>query len=455
MGGMEQDAGGRCGGAVFNRRRSRTQISQAREEVMSHFRKLLVLLVFPLFPVPSFCQQALTWEQLRDKFEAANPTLKVAQINIEESRANEMTAYLRPNPSLGVLADGTQLVPYQGVWQPLAGTDYSPSVSYLHERRHKRELRLESAKKATDIAASQFRDQDRTLLSTLRSAFVLTLQLKAILALAKANLEYYDKVLSISREQFRVGGIAKIDLDRLELQRVQYESDLESARVALVDAKIQVLMLLNDRMPAKQFDVAGPFDSSDQLPSPDELHRMALDTRPDLKAAIQAVDKAKTDHQLAVSNGSTDPTFSVWYTYNPSFNNPYDKHTIGMSINIPLRIFDRNQGEKARTLLDIGLNERQRDAAEAQVFSDVDTAYANVESNINLLRPYKEKYLAQAVRVRDTVTYSYQRGAASLLDFLNAESDYRSVQVNYLTLVGAYLTSVAELNEAVGREVIP
>src|SRR5271157_1013885 len=399
---------------------------------MSHFRKLLVLLAFPLFPVPSFCQQALTWEQVREKFEAANPTLKAAQINIDESRANEITAHLRPNPSFNMLADGTQLVPYQGVWKPLAGTDYSPGVSYLHERQHKRELRLESAKKATDIATSQFRDQDRTLLSTLRSAFVLTLQQKAILALAKANLDYYDHVLSISRERFRVGDMAKIDLDRLELQRV-----------------------LNDRTPADKFDVTGPFDFSDQIPSPDELRRIALATRPDLKAAIQAVDKAKTDHKLAVSNGSTDPTFGVWYTYNPSFNNPYDKHTIGGSINIPLRIFDRNQGEKARTLLDIGLNERQRDAAEAQVFSDVDTAYANVESNIILLRPYKEKYLAQAVRVRDTVTYSYQRGAASLLDFLNAESDYRSVQVNYLTLIGAYLTAVAQLNEAVGRETIP
>ncbi|HME01007.1 MAG TPA: TolC family protein [Terriglobia bacterium] len=419
------------------------------------FLALLAGAAVSLLPVPSFCQQALTWEQVRDKFEAVNPTLKAAQINIDESRANEVTAYLRPNPDLGVLADGTQLVPHQGVWQPLVGTDYSPNVSYLHERRHKRELRLESAKKATDVATSQFRDQDRTLLSTLRSAFVLTLQQKALLALAKANLDYYDKVLSISRERFRVGDMAKIDLDRLELQRVQYESDLESAKVALETAKIQVLMLLNDRTPADHFDVTGPFDSSDQLPSPDELHRIALDTRPDLKAAIQAVDKAKTDHQLAISNGSTDPTYSVWYTYNPSFNNPYDQHTIGFSVNIPLRIFDRNQGEKARTLLDIGLNERQRDAAEAQVFSDVDTAYANVESNINLLRPYKEKYLAQAVRVRDTVTYSFQRGAASLLDFLNAESDYRSVQVNYLTLIGAYLTAVAQLNEAVGRETIP
>src|ERR1700722_19850566 len=127
---------------------------------MSHFRKLLFLLAFPLFPVASYCQRALTWEQVRDKFEAVNPTLKAAQINIEESRDNEVTAYLRPNPSLSVLADGTQLVPHQGVWQPIAGTDVSPNVSYLHERRHKRELRLEAAKNATDIAGSQFKDQD-------------------------------------------------------------------------------------------------------------------------------------------------------------------------------------------------------------------------------------------------------------------------------------------------------
>jgi len=422
---------------------------------MSPFRKVLAIAAFLLLPVESFCQQALTWEQVRDKFETTNPTLKAAQINVAESRANEITAYLRPNPSFNFAMDGTQLIPYQGVWQPLVGTLYEPGVSYLHERQHKRELRRESAQKATGIATSQYRDQDRTLLFTLRSAFVQVLQQKAILALAKANLEYYDHVLTISRERFRVGGMAKVDLDRLELQRVQYESDLESAKVALQTAKIQLLMLLNDRTPTEAFDVAGPFEFSEQIPAREELRRTALDNRPDLKAAFQSVDKAKTDHKLAVANGSTDPTFDAWYTYNPSFNNPYDKHTIGFSVNIPLRIFDRNQGEKARTLLDIGLNERQRDAAEAQVFSDVDTAYANLESNIILLRPYKEKYLAQAVRVRDTVTYSFQRGAASLLDFLSAESDYRSVQQNYLTLIGAYLTAAAQLNEAVGHEAVP
>jgi len=213
-------------------------------------------------------------------------------------------------------------------------------------------------------------------------------------------------------------------------------------------------MLLNDRTPIEQFEVTGPFDFSEQLLPRDEFRKIALDTRPDLKAAVEAVDKAQTDHKLAVANGSTDPTLGAWYTHNSSNNNPFGVNTLGVSVGIPLRIFDRNQGEKLRTQLDITRNERLRDAAEAQVFSDVDSGYATLDSTVILLKPYKAKYLQQSVRVRDTIYYSYQHGAASLLDFLNAESDYRAVQLNYVNLIGSYLTAAAQLNLAVGREVI-
>ena len=166
------------------------------------------------------------------------------------------------------------------------------------------------------------------------------------------------------------------------------------------------------------------------------------------------MEKATSDYKLAGANGSTDPTFSSWYSYNPSFNNPNAHQTLGASISIPLRMFDRNQGEKLRTQLDIKRNERLRDAAEAQVLSDVDSGYATLASTVSLLQPYKAKYLQQSVRVRDTISYSYQQGAASLLDFLNAESDYRTVQRSYVSLVGSYLTAAAQLNLAIGREVI-
>lgn len=422
-------------------------------------KRLLRRLWFGLFLVAvsarSGCaQKALTWQEVRDKFEAANPTLGAGQIGIDESRAEEISAYLRPNPNLAVSIDGLQITPSQGVWRPLAGLTETPNFSYLHERRHKRELRLESAQGATKITVSEQSDLERTLLFNLRSAFVQTLQQKAVLDLAQENLSYYDHVLDVNRERYKAGAIAQVDLDRLELQRVQYESDVQTAIVNLRTAKIQLLTLLDDRTPVEQFDITGLFDFSRQIPPLDDLRQIALNTRPDLRAALQSVDKAKTDYRLAIANGSTDPTFGVWWTHNASFNNPFAHETLGASVSIPLRIFDRNQGEKLRTKLDINRNDRLMEAARAQVFSDVDSAHATVTSTVVLLQPYKERYLQQASRVRDTIAFSYEHGAASLLDFLNAQADYRAVQVSYLNLVGAYLVAASQLNMAVGREVL-
>ncbi len=416
-----------------------------------------VLHFAPFFAVCmcSQAQQPLTWQDVRDRFEANNPTLLADRVSVDQSKAQEITAYLRPNPTFTLSTDGTQITRYQGVWKPFTGTMLSTGFSYLHERQRKRELRLESAQKGTLIAQSSHADLERTLLFNLRSAFVSTLQAKAVLQLAKDNLAYYDHVLDISRTRLKGGDIAQIDLDRLELQRVQYESDLQAAEENLEDSKIQLLTLLNDRTPIEQFDLTGPFEFTDQLLSRHDARKIALDTRPDLKAAVEAIDKANTDHKLAIANGSTDPTLSAWYSYNPSFNNPFAHDTLGLSVNIPLRIFDRNQGEKLRTQLDITRNEKLHDAAEAGVLSDVDSSYAIVESNLSLLRPYKDKYLQQSVRVRDTISFSYQNGGTSLLDFLNAQTEYRSVQLNYVNLVGSYLISAAQLNMAVGREVLP
>ena len=392
---------------------------------------------------------ALTWQDIQAKFQAANPSLLAGQIGIDESRAQEISAYLRPNPNLAVLLD--QIAPFD------SGPDHGPfayllpsaTVSYLHERRHKRELRLENAQDATRIAVSNQEDLVRNLLFNLRQAFVQTLQEKAVLALAKENLDYYDHLLDVNRDRYKAGDIAHVDLDRLELQRVQYESDFQTAAVNLRTAKIQLLMLLNDRTPVEQFDVTGPFDFSPQILPLDQARQTALDTRPDLRAALQSVEQAEAARRLAVANGSTDPTIAVDVGRNP----PIDAY-IGLSVSVPLRIFDRNQGEKLRTKLDIDKNQRQLEVARAKVFSDVDSAYATILSSVALLQPYKDHYLEQASRVRDTISFSYEHGAASLLDLLNAQQDYRGVQLSYLNLIAAYLQAAGQLNLAVGREVI-
>lgn len=395
-------------------------------------------------------QKVLTWEEAKREFRASNPSLRAAQIEVQESRAGEITAYLRPNPDLTISVDQLNLVSSESVYRPFASALPFISSTYLIERRHKRELRLESAKAGTTVAISSLQDQERSLLFDLRNAFVLVMQNKAVLAVARDSLAYYDRILELSRDRLRAGDIARVDLDRMELQRVQFETDVQSAWVNLRTAKIQLRQLLNDRTPVDQFDVDGQFDFTVFANSLDECRQAALENRPDLRAASQAVDKAKIDHRLAVANGSTDPVIGWDLARDPPL-----RAFVGVSVTIPLRIFDRNQGEKARTQLDIGRQQRIVDATRIEVLSDVDSAYETIQSDLVLLKPYKSRYLQQAANVRETISFSYQSGGASLLEFLEAQLDYRNIRLNYLNLVGAYLMAANQLNFAVGREILP
>ncbi|MEI9971988.1 MAG: TolC family protein [Ignavibacteriota bacterium] len=221
----------------------------------------------------------LTWQQVRTKFDAANPTLRAGQINIDENKAAEITAFLRPNPNFGLGLD--QLQPFTGnPYRPLTGAFPLITFNYLHERDHKRELRRDSAEEATAISVSQQADLVRTMVFSLRSAFVSTLQAKAILKLAKDNLEYFDKELAISRDRLAAGDIAQLDMKRLDLQRVQYESDYQTALVNLRTAKIQLLQLLFDRTPVDQFDVTGAFEFAERVIPLEEFRNLAMDARP-------------------------------------------------------------------------------------------------------------------------------------------------------------------------------
>ncbi len=392
--------------------------------------------------------RALTWQDTQAQFRANNPTLLAGQTTIDESRADEITAYLRPNPTLNFGADDLAILTYHP-FQPVANLIPSGSVDYLHEREHKRELRLASAQGATSIAVSGQADLERNLMFNLRDAFVRVLQAKAVREVARENLDYYDKEIAINRTRFQAGGMARVDFQRVELQRVQYQSDLETSEVNLRTAKIDLLALLRDKTPIDRFDVTETFDFADSTTSLEDLQKIALNTRPDLKEAERSLDKARTDHQLAIANGSSDPTFS----FDVARQVPVEAY-VGFAVSFPLRIFDKNQGEKLRTQIDIGRNEKLQDAAEIGVLHDVDSAYATLESTLQLLRPYKATYLQEAKDVRETITFSYLHGAASLLDFLDAQKEYRDTEVNYLNLVGAYLSAANQVNFAVGREVI-
>ncbi len=403
-------------------------------------------------------QTAMTWSEVLQRFEADNPALKAAKAAVEESKANEVTAYLRPNPDMTAGVDqinpfANQPPPYGSgayTYRPLEYAFPSLAFNYLHERQHKRELRRDSARETTAITQSQYADQERGLVFALRSAFVQVLQAKAVLENARENLSYWDQELKVNRDRYKAGDMAMLDLNRLELQRVQFETDLQTALVNLRTSKIQLLTLLNEQIPLDRFDIRGDYDFHVELKPLAEYRSTALDKRPDLLAAIQGVELAKINHRLANANGSTDPTFGLDFGRAP----PIPAY-MGVSLSIPLRIFDRNQGEKERTQLDIGRSQQLQDAARAQVFSDVDSAYWTLVQAIALLTPYKTKYLPMSKDIRDRMAFSYQNGGASLLDFLDAEKAYRNTRLAYLNLIGSYLAAAAQMNMAVGTEVIP
>lgn len=393
----------------------------------------------------------LTWQETVDRFKASNPTLLAGQITIQEAQADEITAYLRPNPTLGLALDQVTAFSANPNYRPLGYSYPYGTLDYLHEREHKRELRLQSARGATRLAVDEQDDLTRNLLFNLRDAFVRLLLAKSIESVANETLRFYDREIEINRERLDAGAIAKVDFQRVELQRIQFQSDVLTSQVNVRTAKLDLLMMMRERsIPVDQFDIDGAFDFSEPISSVDELRRLAFESRPDFKQAVDAIDKAKTDHTLAIANGSTDPVFGLIVSHQPPPLNTY----VGVSVSIPLRIFDRNQGEKARTQVDISRNERMRDATESSVSRDVDSSFATLQNALALLRPYKSKYLQEAVEIRSTVSFAYEHGAASLIDFLDAQNQYRITQVNYLNLVGTYLAAANQVNLAVGQEVI-
>lgn len=392
---------------------------------------------------------ALNWQETQDRFRANNPTLSAGREGIQEAHAEEITAYLRPNP--GVTFGWDQLTPFNAnPYRPIAQSYAFWSLDYLHEREHKRELRLASAKLATKIEASSQSDLERNLLFNLRDAFVRVLLAKAVLRVGTETLDFYDKQIAINRDRLSAGAIAKVDFERVEIQRAQFEADVQTARVNLRTAKIDLLALLHEPTAPDDFDVREEFEYREPAASLEELRRAAIAERPDLREAQQALEKARTDHQLSIANGASDPTFAVDVSHQPAPLNTY----VGLSVTFPLRVFDRNQGEKLRTAFDIGRNEKLQEATETSVFHDVDAAYATLENTLVLLRPYKSKYLQEADEIRATISFAFEHGAGSLLDFIDAQREYRNTQLTYLNLVGAYFSAANQVNFSVGREVI-
>jgi cobalt-zinc-cadmium efflux system outer membrane protein len=419
------------------------------------FRRLgpCVVATFYMFALPLAAQGPvrITLDDAIQMALAHNHALQAQRSTIDESRAQEITANLRPNPVLTVDA---QFLP---IFNPSEfSADYlnetaqfDAGIGYLFERGKKRQHRLQAAQDQTAVTRSTVADNERTLIFNVASQFVDVLLAESTLDLAQTDLKSFQQTVDIGQEQYRAGAISEGDLLKIQLQLLTFQMDVSSAQLSRVQALTSLRQFVGYESVPDGYDVAGDLAGAPLALNKEDLQAMALRQRPDYIAAVQGVTAAQSQYGLAKANGKRDVTLTFDYD-----------HVSGTSagsafFNMDLPIFNRNQGEIARTNFTITQAREQEKEASETVLSDVENAYDNLQTNGEVIRLYETGYLDQATQSRDISKFAYEHGAASLLDFLDAERSYRAIELAYRQALAAYMMAMEQLREAVGSRKLP
>jgi len=382
---------------------------------------------------------------------AHNHALRAARTQIQQSRAEEITASLRPNP----------VFTYDDLFLPIFSphsfntstldniTEFDAGLSYTIERGHKRQARIRAARDQTAVTRSQVSDNERTLTFTAAQQFINVLLAKSNLDLAKQDLASFQETVDISEARYKAGVISEGDLLKIKLQMLQFQTDVSSAELNLVQARTSLRGLLGYDAAPESYDVVGDLAYAPLHGNKEDLQATALGLRPDLRAAEQEVTAAQSQYELARANGKRDLTTALDYSHVSALN------SASMLFNIEIPIFNRNQGEIARTRYAIDQSQENRTATQETVLTDVSTAYEAAKEGETVVKLYQSGYLKQAQDSRDISEYAYRRGAASLLDFLDAERSYRATQLAYRQSLASYMLALEQLREAVGTRTLP
>jgi cobalt-zinc-cadmium efflux system outer membrane protein len=419
-----------------------------------YFRIIALAAIFFLLLVVAGSGQNTTLislDQAVDLALAHNHSIKATRTLILQNQAQEITANLRPNPTLG--AD-SQFVPFFSP-QDFSGENlddtqqFDIGIGYLFERGHKRQRRLQAARDQTAVTRAQVTDAERTLAFNVGQQFVSVLLAESTLQFALQDLKGFQQTVDISEAQLKAGYIGEGDYLKIKLQLLQFQTDVSSARLAKVQALVGLREFLGYNAVAVDYDVIGDLEYQPLKANLEDLQTKALRERPDFRAAELGIAAAQSQILLAKANAKVD----VNGTYD--FTHVSGENTASLFVNFELPIFNRNQGEIARTGYALTQAQEQQKAASDSVLSDVANAYEAMRSNDEVVQLYTSGYLKQAQDSRDISEYAYKRGAASLLDFLDAERSYRSVQLAYRQALASYMTALEQLKEAVGTRNLP
>jgi outer membrane protein, heavy metal efflux system len=380
-----------------------------------------------------------------------NHALEAARTTILQNQAQEITANLRPNP---VLSWDAQFLP---IFQPNKFTaDYIDTqaqfdlgIGYTFERGRKRQHRLQAAKDQTTVTRSQVADNERQLVFNVSQQFIDVVLAQSTVDFAKQDLDSFQKTVDISAARYKAGDMSEGDFLKIQLQLLQFQTDLSAALLAKVEAIAALRQLVGFESVPDMFDVNGQLDYLPVHAGLEDLRALAMRSRPDLLAAQQAVNAARSQELLAEANGKRDLGASFNYSHVAATN------TGAVFFNIQLPIFDRNQGEIARTRYAITQSQQMASEAAEQVMSDVVDAYQALRTNDQIVQLYRGGYVDAAQKSRDISEYAYKKGAASLLDFLDAERTYRANQLAYRQALASYMTALEQTRQAVGTRDLP
>jgi cobalt-zinc-cadmium efflux system outer membrane protein len=380
-----------------------------------------------------------------------NHALLAARTTILQNQAQEITANLRPNPTLSW---DTQFLP---IFQPNNFTanyfenqaQFDLGIGYLFERGKKRQHRLQAAKDATAVTRAQVTDNERQLTFNVSQQFVNVLLAQSTLDLAQQDYDSFQKTVEISEARFKAGDMSEGDLLKIKLQLLQFQSDVLNARLSKVQALTALRQQVGFESVPDNFDVEGELDYKPVHAGLDDLKSLALRTRPDLQAAHLGVTAAQSQESLAEANGKRDLNVTFDYTHTAGVNSG------AFFFNMDLPIFDRNQGEIARTKYAITQSQEQQNESAEQVITDVVDAYEALHANDQIIQLYRGGYVDQAQKSRDITEYAYRKGAASLLDFLDSERTYRANQLAYRQALASYMTALEQMRQAVGTRDLP
>jgi outer membrane protein, heavy metal efflux system len=387
----------------------------------------------------------LTLQQAVDLARTNNPALLSGRQHVTATRASEITAGLRQNPALGLSGVDVTL-PANNPGNPYS---YAANVSRLFERGQKRRWRLDIAHSTTEVTQSQYKDTERQIILAVKQAFTQMLAAKAALKVADDNLQGYRKTVDLSKQRLDAGDISPTEFDRIDLQLAEFEADYDNANLILVQATDQLKMLLGIAQPAATLDITGTLDPPQLPQTVVQVEQQALSERPDYLAAQQSLRVAESNVKLAEAYGTTDPTLAGEYDRSGHDNSG------GFQVILPLRIFDRNQGEKERTRYEVQSTRFAEAAVRNQVINDVDQAWAAYQTALTQARRYNGHYLAQASRVRDNLEYSYRHGGSTLLDYLDALRDYRQINLDALNANEQVWLGLHQLSYVAASEMLP